>query len=800
MSKALLLDDTFDEKDDEIGIRCEQKLGRRRSLTLRTSSADKVNERLSLQPATSTPSLSESYYGSATLLCRPDKQESQQSRKIDVFANIKKATIDSSIDDKSYVGCSPCTVNYDTFLDEAAERKGINNELIRKESENEHFILNPVFCDVDIEENIEKRSEEKIGLLKKENLCEEILKEEENYDYELSLGNIALSSRKSLISTKQRKNTEVAVEAGTSLQIKKQGKKRPSLSPYSLTASTTSAASQQLLPTTKTASTALFPSSSQSIASSSLPFSSYHSSPISEPKGSNSKKRRQKAGEMRLLGNDGGGIGGNGRQSTSVAPMSGGISDGPLDMTGFSGSAPIPSGKRVQAKQNQMYLITTMLPGTSSQQQQNGHTLNSQQQKHNHQNVPPALINRMLPTELILRVFSYLDITSLCRCAQVCRSWNKLSMDGSNWMDVDLFLFQREVKTSVVESLAKRCANFLKVLSLKGCENVQDNAMRSFATKCPNIERLTLTKCKLITDGTCEYIGRYCNKIVMVDLENCTLVTDIAIKFISEGCKRLEELNISWCEQITDLGLFYIAKNCINLKTLFCKGLDNITSNCFANLEMAELKRLSLHSCPNVLDETVNDIARHCPRLEFLSLSNCKEITDNSLVAISLGCPRLKDIELAGCINLTDAGFIQLSKNCHELERMDLEECLLITDITLSNLNNGCPNLLSLSLSHCENLTDIGLAELCASHKDRLQVLELDNCPNITDNTLESMKMLQVLERIDLYDCQMITKDAIKKFKQSRPGVEVHAYFAPATPPPQAPPARRGICRCCAIL
>ncbi|KAF7635900.1 F-box domain-containing protein [Meloidogyne graminicola] len=454
-------------------------------------------------------------------------------------------------------------------------------------------------------------------------------------------------------------------------------------------------------------------------------------------------------------------------------------------------------GVQISNKSQKMYLITTMLPGTS---QQNGHNSTSlQQQKHTH-HVLPALINRMLPTELILRVFSYLDITSLCRCAQICRSWNKLSMDGSNWMDVDLFLFQREVKTSVVECLAKRCGNFLKVLSLKGCENVQDNAMRSFTTKCPNIERLTLTKCKLITDATCEYIGRYCSKIVMIDLENCTLITDVAIKFISEGCKYLEELNISWCEQITDLGLFILPKNCTKLRTLFCKGLDNITSNCFSKLGMAELKRLSLHSCPNILDITVNNITKHCPCLEFISLSNCREITDLSLVSIAQGCLRLKDIELAGCINLTDSGFIQLSKNCHELERMDLEECLLITDITLSNLNNGCPNLSSLSLSHCENLTDIGLAELCASHKDKLQVLELDNCPNITDNTLESMKMLQVLERIDLYDCQMITKDAIKKFKQGRPGVEVHAYFAPATPPPQAPPARRGICRCCAIL
>uniref|UniRef100_A0A914N5Y9 Uncharacterized protein n=1 Tax=Meloidogyne incognita TaxID=6306 RepID=A0A914N5Y9_MELIC len=320
MSKALLLDDTFDEKDDDIGIRCEQKLGRRRSLTLRTASVDKVNERLSLQPATSTPSLSESY-GSATLLCRPDKQENQsqqQRRKIDVFANIKKTAEDSSLDDKSCVGYSPCTtINYDTFLNESTESKGINNELIKNQSENEHFILNPVFCDTDIEieENIEKKNEEKISLLKNEN----ILNEEEDF------GNIALSSnlRKSLISTKQRKGAEVAAEEGMNIQTKK-GKKRPSLSPYSLTATTTSAASQQLLlPTTTTpTSTALFPSSSQSIASSSsssLPFSSYHSSPLSE--GSNSKKRRQKASEMRLVGNDGGGSGGNGRQSTSVAPV-----------------------------------------------------------------------------------------------------------------------------------------------------------------------------------------------------------------------------------------------------------------------------------------------------------------------------------------------------------------------------------------------------------------------------------------------------------------------------------------------
>jgi len=78
-------------------------------------------------------------------------------------------------------------------------------------------------------------------------------------------------------------------------------------------------------------------------------------------------------------------------------------------------------------------------------------------------------------------------------------------------------------------------------------------------------------------------------------------------------------------------------------------------------------------------------------------------------------------------------------------------------------------------------------------------VLELDNCSSITDAALDSIKALRNLERVDLFDCANITKDAIKRFKvslidalfialalsefmlsmlkQFRPDVEVHAYF-----------------------
>ena len=57
-----------------------------------------------------------------------------------------------------------------------------------------------------------------------------------------------------------------------------------------------------------------------------------------------------------------------------------------------------------------------------------------------------ALINRKLPRELLLRVFSYLDVVSLCRSAQVSKAWNILALDGSNWQRVDLFNFQVDIE------------------------------------------------------------------------------------------------------------------------------------------------------------------------------------------------------------------------------------------------------------------------------------------------------------------------------------------------------------------
>lgn len=116
---------------------------------------------------------------------------------------------------------------------------------------------------------------------------------------------------------------------------------------------------------------------------------------------------------------------------------------------------------------------------------------------------------------------------------------------------------------------------------------------------------------------------------------------------------------------------------------------------------------------------------------------------------------------------------------------MDLEECNQITDVTLVNLAIGCPSLEKLvsyipgvpahllnsysrqTLSHCELITDDGIRQLAAGScaAESLSVLELDNCPLITDQTLEHLVSCHNLQRIELYDCQMITRAAIRRLR-----------------------------------
>ncbi|XP_040492938.1 F-box/LRR-repeat protein 2 isoform X2 [Ursus maritimus] len=458
-----------------------------------------------------------------------------------------------------------------------------------------------------------------------------------------------------------------------------------------------------------------------------------------------------------------------------------------------------------------------------------------------------GLINKKLPKELLLRMlFSLLlnftwsnpectkyvhsiGLDSFCNVA-----WNILALDGSNWQRIDLFNFQTDVEGRVVENISKRCGGFLRKLSLRGCIGVGDSSLKTFAQNCRNIEHLNLNGCTKITDSTCYSLSRFCSKLKHLDLTSCVSITNSSLKGISEGCRNLEYLNLSWCDQITKDGIEALVRGCRGLKALLLRGCTQLEDEALKHIQnyCHELVSLNFQSCSRITDEGVVQICRGCHRLQALCLSGCSNLTDASLTALALNCPRLQILEAARCSHLTDAGFTLLARNCHDLEKMDLEECILITDSTLVQLSVHCPKLQALSgisksrcnvgefpllhiladhisftsailsLSHCELITDDGILHLSNSTcgHERLRVLELDNCLLITDVALEHLENCRGLERLELYDCQQVTRAGIKRMRAQLPHVKVHAYFAPVTPPTAVGGSGQRLCRCCVIL
>ncbi len=112
-----------------------------------------------------------------------------------------------------------------------------------------------------------------------------------------------------------------------------------------------------------------------------------------------------------------------------------------------------------------------------------------------------------------------------------------------------------------------------------------------------------------------------------------------------------------------------------------------------------------------------------------------------------------------------------------------------VTDETLRHLADNCPNIQILvnqyfvisseriksifsffyfkTLSRCEQITDEGVRYICSSTsaQENLHILELDNCPTITDISIDHLLSCQNLKRLDIFDCQQITKNAVKKIQ-----------------------------------
>lgn len=129
--------------------------------------------------------------------------------------------------------------------------------------------------------------------------------------------------------------------------------------------------------------------------------------------------------------------------------------------------------------------------------------------------------------------------------------------------------------------------------------------------------------------------------------------------------------------------------------------------------------------------------------------------TDNELEEIIDRCPNLIELSLYRCLSLTEQGYQHLGK-LSKLQFLSLSCCCTgVNDKSIEGLK-GIDNLFKLNLHNCFKITDIALKTIVSQHV-YLQKLSIANCTQISDSSLGFLLTLENLHALDISGCEKIT-------------------------------------------
>ncbi|CBI28209.3 unnamed protein product, partial [Vitis vinifera] len=232
--------------------------------------------------------------------------------------------------------------------------------------------------------------------------------------------------------------------------------------------------------------------------------------------------------------------------------------------------------------------------------------------------------------------------------------------------------------------------------------------------------------------------------------------TDISLAAIAVGTSSrggLGKLSIresSSSRGVTNLGLSKIAHGCPSLRVL---SLWNVSANC------PNLTALTIESCANIGNESLQAIGSLCPKLQSISIKDCPlvgdqgvagllssatsilsrvklqslNITDFSLAVVGHYGKAITSLTLSGLQNVSEKGFWVMGNamGLQTLISLTITSCRGITDVSLEAMGKGCPNLKQMCLRKCCFVSDNGLIAF-AKAAGSLEGLQLEECNRVT--------------------------------------------------------------------
>lgn len=232
--------------------------------------------------------------------------------------------------------------------------------------------------------------------------------------------------------------------------------------------------------------------------------------------------------------------------------------------------------------------------------------------------------------------------------------------------------------------------------------------------------------------------------------------------------ERVTTLNLTGCHRLTSSGVLGVWLHCPRLAKISLQGCWNLDDRALStvnrietvNIETAELREIDVSHCWRLTSKALT-LLGPLP-LVSLDLSYCKGLDDRTWPAISQFAPTLRRLHLRRCLGVTDAsieGVFGIS--FPQLEVLDLSECPLLTDASIATLLSLAPGLRQLQLAfdtgvtgafliHCRRLPHLRLLDL--SHMSA--TVNVEFCNRLVEACSE-------LEELRLDGCMRLDDDTV---------------------------------------
>jgi len=421
-----------------------------------------------------------------------------------------------------------------------------------------------------------------------------------------------------------------------------------------------------------------------------------------------------------------------------------------------------------------------------------------------------------LPVEILVKIFSYLELTDLTECSLVCKIWCRAATDRAlrkstvvafnedmefekgfhSFSHAAFAHFDKLRLHGIAITLDDRFAAMLPRLSylgLNACQ-VSERDLAAILQRCDRLTSLHLVNAKetfiagtfLQGAGTRDALRASLANVRELNLANNPYITDALFNRITSCMPGLKKVSLDNCKIMNHPGIYkkfytkdeseegspsvftwrsvlrFVRERAAKLTSLSLvgTGIDGLCVQQLSDAEGLDLRHLNLGSNSSITQEAVWDLVKKQVNLESLGLDFCRRVFSDYPATsreIFSEMATIEDLSLAG---------LSIPKNLD----LFLPETKRLAVLNISNMDTTPRHFVDGMMSSESRFTlrSLTAANFCSSpehfetllpHLTRLTHLDISGCQGaITDKVMQAIcKHLVWLKTLDVGECRRLT-------------------------------------------